>query len=355
MNPPSKALLLFIHGFMGGEDSFVDFPLHVLQSLKSQLQLQNIEGRILPKFESKGDVHRVTNQLVNWLMLNASQREYSHVILLCHSMGGILAANAIIKMKSMTGVPLIGLLAYDSPFYGIESHTITKDVVSKAVSSVGEFTNPIVESVWSVSSNAAHSVMSLSSSVASTSYKVVFGSSLSKNDVKNQDSSTLNPQELDSVSLDVLESEKGIEMDNQERSEELKEEFQEIKSDIVQESQNVDSSSSSLLTIPPQDPWKPWITAGVTATAFAVGIYYTGGLVSGSVARKVALGVASSVNYCSLHLISYHIFSMDIRTWMKHVNIYTFYILFGERKCLKFIQKCLKFNLLSILNVFTLI
>ncbi|KAJ3172534.1 hypothetical protein HDU88_005862 [Geranomyces variabilis] len=94
---PPKTMLLFVHGFLGSESSFEDFPLDLAARVRAS-GARDIEVRIFPRFDTKGDPTRAVNQLCNWLMLNAAQPEYHGVIVLAHSMGGLMAVDAYRKL-----------------------------------------------------------------------------------------------------------------------------------------------------------------------------------------------------------------------------------------------------------------
>ncbi|KAJ3144382.1 hypothetical protein HDU89_008551 [Geranomyces variabilis] len=94
---PPKTMLLFVHGFLGSESSFEDFPLDLAARVRAA-GARDMEVRIFPRFDTKGDPTRAVNQLCNWLMLNAAQPEYHGVIVLAHSMGGLMAVDAYRKL-----------------------------------------------------------------------------------------------------------------------------------------------------------------------------------------------------------------------------------------------------------------
>jgi hypothetical protein len=96
----SKTLILFVHGFLGSESSFDHFPLDLVHSIRNTYQLQNIEARIFPFFSTKGNPDKSITLLYNWLVMNASGPEYEAVIIVCHSMGGLIVADAYQKVLS---------------------------------------------------------------------------------------------------------------------------------------------------------------------------------------------------------------------------------------------------------------
>ncbi|TPX58005.1 hypothetical protein PhCBS80983_g03414 [Powellomyces hirtus] len=97
-----KTMLLFVHGFLGSEHSFENFPLDLAACLRGPtMRVPDVEVRIFPRFDTKGDPTRAVNQLCNWLLLNATEPEYSGVIILAHSMGGLMAVDAYRKMYGL--------------------------------------------------------------------------------------------------------------------------------------------------------------------------------------------------------------------------------------------------------------
>ncbi|KAJ3153067.1 hypothetical protein HDU86_005365 [Geranomyces michiganensis] len=90
-------MLLFVHGFLGSESSFENFPLDLAERVRRSSS-SSIEVRIFPRFDTKGDPTRAVNQLCNWLLLNAPLPEYRGVIVLAHSMGGLMAVDAYRKL-----------------------------------------------------------------------------------------------------------------------------------------------------------------------------------------------------------------------------------------------------------------
>jgi NAD(P)H-dependent FMN reductase len=94
-----KTLVLFVHGFLGSESSFVSFPLDLIQAIRTLYKIPNLEARLFPFFSTKGDPNKSVHLLYNWLILNATQPEYEAVIIVCHSMGGLIAVEAVRKLQ----------------------------------------------------------------------------------------------------------------------------------------------------------------------------------------------------------------------------------------------------------------
>jgi hypothetical protein len=73
----------------------------LLQSLKDHYKIRNLEARLVPRFPTKGNVDHAVALLHNWLVLNALSSEYEGVMIIAHSMGGLIAADAIIKLLKL--------------------------------------------------------------------------------------------------------------------------------------------------------------------------------------------------------------------------------------------------------------
>ncbi|KAJ3276326.1 hypothetical protein HDV01_004949 [Terramyces sp. JEL0728] len=157
-----KCLIVFIHGFMGSEDSFKEFPAHLIQLL------EEIESAGFT-YDTKGNNQRQVQKLMDWLILHGSTARYESVILCAHSMGGLLAADAyrhLYRVQPVVAenqswyskaggavgsffsyapqekkhtpddmrflVNIIAIFSFDSPFYGLHNNVVTKTGVMKA-------------------------------------------------------------------------------------------------------------------------------------------------------------------------------------------------------------------------------
>ncbi|CAI2184382.1 5902_t:CDS:2 [Funneliformis geosporum] len=129
----NNLLLVFIHGFKGDDETFLDFPKrlqHVLQETISNIKIRSI---VYPRYETRGELKEAVERFCLWLENEVLKLTGNvRVCLLGHSMGGILAADTILKyanqtVKTTCKPNIIGLFAYDTPFYGVHP-----DVFSKA-------------------------------------------------------------------------------------------------------------------------------------------------------------------------------------------------------------------------------
>lgn len=201
-----KILILFVHGFLGSESSFESFPLDLLHSLRSHYGIQDLEVRITPRFESKGNIDRAINSLYNWLIMNATWPEYQGVIIIAHSMGGLIAADACRKLfkagisssisedlslntkeagerdqspadinasvyvsQHLNGhVNILAVFSYDSPFFGLNPNVFSVAVGTKAVEMV-DIIAPPESTTRKIFSQVGETVQSVPSAIIDTS------------------------------------------------------------------------------------------------------------------------------------------------------------------------------------------
>ncbi|TDZ65050.1 hypothetical protein CTRI78_v003795 [Colletotrichum trifolii] len=148
-------LLVFIHGFKGDDDTFGDkegFTDQLRSNLAASLPKINVKLLVYPKYETRGDLGDCVSRFRDWLLEKVIDLEVANatpsptvdpsvrVVLVGHSMGGIVAAETVIGLTSehpiysADGVektdhpaPLNGLmfpyvqgvLAFDTPYLGI--------------------------------------------------------------------------------------------------------------------------------------------------------------------------------------------------------------------------------------------
>ncbi|KAI8835302.1 hypothetical protein BC829DRAFT_422060 [Chytridium lagenaria] len=94
--PRRKILFVYIHGFLGSDESFESFPEHLMECLSQlhHLPRDSMESIVFPRFDTKGSNQLKVRLLVDWLLLNATTVRAENVVLLAHSMGGLLASDA---------------------------------------------------------------------------------------------------------------------------------------------------------------------------------------------------------------------------------------------------------------------
>ncbi|GAB1320397.1 hypothetical protein MFIFM68171_10607 [Madurella fahalii] len=167
-------LLCFIHGFKGDEDTFghnYAFTEHLRERIAGSLPKVNVQAIIYPKYETRGDLGDCVSRFSDWLLNKVIDLEVAagtpsptvdpsvRVILVGHSMGGIVAAETAIGLASDHPVhnsvdedsptksttdplpppnalmfPYIqGVLAFDTPFLGISPGVVAHGAESHYV------------------------------------------------------------------------------------------------------------------------------------------------------------------------------------------------------------------------------
>ncbi|CAK7265802.1 hypothetical protein SEPCBS119000_001703 [Sporothrix epigloea] len=144
-------LLCFIHGFKGGDDTFgarSQFSQDLRQRVAQALPLVDVRIAVYPTYETRGDLAACVARFTEWLLekvidLEVAARTPSptvdpsvHCVLIGHSMGGIVAADALLTLAGDRQVggdketladelntlmfPYVqGVLGFDTPYLGI--------------------------------------------------------------------------------------------------------------------------------------------------------------------------------------------------------------------------------------------
>ncbi|KAJ7595013.1 hypothetical protein C8J56DRAFT_1123754, partial [Mycena floridula] len=129
--------LIYIHGFQGDDTTFqgslaiasnATFPTDLQQHLASaSLPLQRnirVHSSLYPTYKSVKPIANATRNFLEWL----STQPPGPVIVLGHSMGGLLAAEAATS-KSGAG-RIVGMVAFDTPFLGMHPHVVLSGIAS---------------------------------------------------------------------------------------------------------------------------------------------------------------------------------------------------------------------------------
>ena len=117
-------LLIYIHGFHGDETSFRSFPAHV-HNLATELleQTHAVHTKIYPRYQSRKAIEFARDNFSNWITPHESSS--TDVILLGHSMGGILSAEICLLAPYRPDDRrtylhrILGTINFDVPFLGI--------------------------------------------------------------------------------------------------------------------------------------------------------------------------------------------------------------------------------------------
>ncbi|KAH9240147.1 hypothetical protein K456DRAFT_1758378 [Colletotrichum gloeosporioides 23] len=140
----SRTLLLcFIHGFKGNDDTFREFPDDLKRVVTKQLPDHRVESIVYPKYETKGELAEATEAFLAWLKEQVMEVRKSTVekpwpprdrevgvILVAHSMGGFVAADALFLAVNERAhanpseddpifPPIQGILTFDTPYNGL--------------------------------------------------------------------------------------------------------------------------------------------------------------------------------------------------------------------------------------------
>jgi pimeloyl-ACP methyl ester carboxylesterase len=110
-----QPLLLFVHGFMGSSQSFLDFPKDLAHTLNAGFQHY--------EYDTKGEYTEKTRRLGEFL----AKLPHSQIFILAHSMGGLIS----IDCCAQNSYNVKGILSFDSPFFGLDP-LVTKAGASRA-------------------------------------------------------------------------------------------------------------------------------------------------------------------------------------------------------------------------------
>ncbi|KAM0749837.1 hypothetical protein T439DRAFT_290110 [Meredithblackwellia eburnea MCA 4105] len=138
-------LLVFLHGFKGGADTFDAFPERITHIL-SQTYPSNLftfKHVLYPPYQTRGELVQAVQLHKDWLtnLVNQHRKDFQNinVVLLGHSMGGLVIADtmlSILRTAPSTSTQLapniIGLCAFDTPYWGLNP-SVFKSTIEKAM------------------------------------------------------------------------------------------------------------------------------------------------------------------------------------------------------------------------------
>lgn len=127
-----RLLLIYIHGFLGDERSFQSFPAHVHNVVTALLSASHVvHSKIYPRYRSKHNIIVARDAFTQWL--SPHEADTTDVILLGHSMGGLVAAEVALMLQQsprMLKHRILGTVNFDVPFLGMHPRVIKSGIQS---------------------------------------------------------------------------------------------------------------------------------------------------------------------------------------------------------------------------------
>ncbi|KAH7152269.1 hypothetical protein B0J13DRAFT_259043 [Dactylonectria estremocensis] len=128
-------LVIYLHGFLGNDQSFRSFPAHVHALLTNMLVDSHvIHSKIYPRYKTYRSVDVARDNFSAWLAPHESAT--TDVILVGHSMGGILAADIVLMPdynpygQRLFKHRILGHVSLDCPFLGLHPGIIVSGIQS---------------------------------------------------------------------------------------------------------------------------------------------------------------------------------------------------------------------------------
>jgi hypothetical protein len=232
--------LVLVHGFNGSERSFESFPIHLTERLADLYPLTVCP---FPSYSTEESHEMIRNRLRDFLRTILTTHE--GIILMAHSMGGLLVADTFLENLSLK---IWAILTFDTPFYGLHHQVFSNAAGDKAYAILSN----ILTETKDVHDSAVQALTLHSQNVwQSIQSKSWFGS---------------NEQRL---------------IEETETSQESIQTTKETESNAIQEPMeftNGDEIKGLYIESHAQnsDESNPWITLGITSAAVAAGLYFSG-------------------------------------------------------------------------------
>jgi pimeloyl-ACP methyl ester carboxylesterase len=128
-----KLLCIYVHGFMGNETSFRSFPAHVHNLLAVLLSDSHaVHTKIYPRYRSRRNIQCARDDFSAWL--TPHEGDNTDVVLLGHSMGGLVIAEVALMPSTTSDRPLkhriVGTVNFDVPFLGMHPGVVKSGLAS---------------------------------------------------------------------------------------------------------------------------------------------------------------------------------------------------------------------------------
>ncbi|KAI0677079.1 hypothetical protein C8Q78DRAFT_1073815 [Trametes maxima] len=179
--PTDLVLIVFIHGFKGTDSTFGKFPQRLQHILAESLEKATVESIVFPAYETKGELNAAVIRFSDWLTDLTVRREVANgigggagkasIVLCGHSMGGLLAADALIEFVHTRPdklAPLwpsiVACIAFDTPYLGLHPF-VFKNSATQAAGYVRTATSVLSGfKGWGAKSTATNAVSAAGSS-----------------------------------------------------------------------------------------------------------------------------------------------------------------------------------------------
>lgn len=97
-NGRRRLLVIYIHGFYGNDQSFRSFPAHIHGYLKEALyDTHSVHSKIYPRYKTYKAIDIAVENFSTWLQPHENPE--TDIVLVGHSMGGILAAEVALLVS----------------------------------------------------------------------------------------------------------------------------------------------------------------------------------------------------------------------------------------------------------------
>ncbi|KAK7954026.1 hypothetical protein PG988_014720 [Apiospora saccharicola] len=130
-----RLLVVYIHGFMGTDHSFQSFPAHVHRYLRDALiDTHVVHSKIYPRYKTYKAIEVARDNFSRWLQPHESPT--TDVVLVGHSMGGLLAADVVLMQSRDHNSPnffenrILGTVNLDAPLLGLHPGIIVAGLSS---------------------------------------------------------------------------------------------------------------------------------------------------------------------------------------------------------------------------------